>query len=218
LDGGSQSRTAVRAHTGSAIACAGNSEAGYVSGKIVKVHTKNIDYKGYTHHATQATAVDPRHEISSDKSDHVALHKGAGAAQDGLMPASACSAQCEDRSFNASARGVCRPARRSPHPGSRRRAPIRRFAEISAVWQGSACSGVGRQGDRSSLAAGTWWSPACFARFAEHSMAQRLLSRLRRLHVERGIRSRPGPAVDAGEQSAHRNSVRRRFGGAVIAR
>jgi hypothetical protein len=48
-----------------------------VSGKIVKVHTKNIDYKGYTHHATHATAVDPRHEISSDKSDHAAMHKGA---------------------------------------------------------------------------------------------------------------------------------------------
>ena len=51
-----------------------NSEAGHVSGKIVKVHTKNIDYKGYRHHAT---ADDPQYEISSDKSDHVAMHKGA---------------------------------------------------------------------------------------------------------------------------------------------
>ena len=51
-----------------------NSEAGHVSGKIVKVHTKNIDYKGYIHHAT---ANDPQYEISSDKSDHVAMHKGA---------------------------------------------------------------------------------------------------------------------------------------------
>ena len=28
-----------------------NSEAGRVSGKIVKVHTKDVNYKGYVHHA-----------------------------------------------------------------------------------------------------------------------------------------------------------------------
>lgn len=50
-----------------------NSEAGRVSGKIVKVHTKDLDYKGYTHHAGKD---DPQYEIKSDKSDHVALHKG----------------------------------------------------------------------------------------------------------------------------------------------
>ncbi len=50
-----------------------NSEAGHVSGKIIKVHTKNADYKGYTHHAT---ADEPQYEIKSDKSDHVAMHKG----------------------------------------------------------------------------------------------------------------------------------------------
>lgn len=50
-----------------------NSEAGRVSGVIVKVHTKNVDFKGYTHHATQD---DPQYEIKSDKTDHVALHKG----------------------------------------------------------------------------------------------------------------------------------------------
>jgi hypothetical protein len=51
-----------------------NSEAGWVSGKIVKVHTKNLDYKGYTHHASKE---EPQYEIKSDKTDHVALHKGA---------------------------------------------------------------------------------------------------------------------------------------------
>jgi len=51
-----------------------NSEAGYVSGKIIKVHTKNTDYKGYTHHATRD---DPQYEIKSDKTDHIAMHKGA---------------------------------------------------------------------------------------------------------------------------------------------
>lgn len=51
-----------------------NSEAGRVSGPIVKVHTKNFDYKGYTHHATED---EPQYEIKSDKSDHVAAHKGS---------------------------------------------------------------------------------------------------------------------------------------------
>ena len=51
-----------------------NSEAGRVSGKIVKVHTADLDYKGYTHHASKG---DPQYEIKSDKTDHVALHKGA---------------------------------------------------------------------------------------------------------------------------------------------
>jgi Hypervirulence associated proteins TUDOR domain len=52
-----------------------NSEAGRVSGKIVKVHTKDVNYKGYVHHASKA---EPQYEIKSDKTDHVALHK-AGA-------------------------------------------------------------------------------------------------------------------------------------------
>jgi hypothetical protein len=50
-----------------------NSEAGLVSGRIVKVHTRDTDYMGYTHHAS---ADDPQYEIKSDKSDHVAMHKG----------------------------------------------------------------------------------------------------------------------------------------------
>jgi hypothetical protein len=51
-----------------------NSEAGRVSGKIVTVHTEDLIYKGYTHHASKD---DPQYEIKSDKTDHVALHKGA---------------------------------------------------------------------------------------------------------------------------------------------
>ena len=50
-----------------------NSEAGRVSGHIVRVHTRDVDYKGYTHHASKD---DPQYEIKSDKTDHVALHKG----------------------------------------------------------------------------------------------------------------------------------------------
>jgi Hypervirulence associated proteins TUDOR domain len=50
-----------------------NSEAGRVSGRIVEVHRTNVDYKGYVHHASKD---DPQYEIKSDKTDHVALHKG----------------------------------------------------------------------------------------------------------------------------------------------
>jgi hypothetical protein len=51
-----------------------NSEAGRVSGTITKVHVRDIDYKGYTHHASPD---DPQYEIKSDKSDHIALHKSS---------------------------------------------------------------------------------------------------------------------------------------------
>ncbi len=51
-----------------------NSEAGRVSGEIIRIHRKDTDYKGYTHHAS---ADDPQYEIKSDKSEHVAMHKGA---------------------------------------------------------------------------------------------------------------------------------------------
>ena len=49
-----------------------NSEAGHVSGRIVKVHTENVNYKGYVHHASKE---EPQYEIKSDKTDHIALHK-----------------------------------------------------------------------------------------------------------------------------------------------
>ncbi len=50
-----------------------NSEAGRVRGRIVRVHKKDVNWKGYVHHAS---ADDPQYEIQSDKTDHVALHKG----------------------------------------------------------------------------------------------------------------------------------------------
>jgi hypothetical protein len=51
-----------------------NSEAGYVSGTIIAVHTRNVAWKGYMHHATSD---DPQYEIKSDKTDHIALHKAS---------------------------------------------------------------------------------------------------------------------------------------------
>ena len=63
-----------------------NSEAGRVRGKIVKVHRRNVNYKSYTHHASQA---EPQYEIKSDKTDHIALHKAAVLRRlDGLQSAS----------------------------------------------------------------------------------------------------------------------------------
>jgi len=43
-----------------------------VRGRILKVHTKDVNYKGYTHHATRA---EPQYEIKSDTTDHIAMHK-----------------------------------------------------------------------------------------------------------------------------------------------
>ena len=50
-----------------------NSEAGHVRGHITRVHTKDVEYKGYTHHASSE---EPQYEIKSDTTDHVAMHKG----------------------------------------------------------------------------------------------------------------------------------------------
>ncbi|MBN9345180.1 MAG: DUF2945 domain-containing protein [Devosia sp.] len=51
-----------------------NSEAGQVSGTIIAIHTNDFDYKGHTH---RASAADPQYEIRSDRTDHIAAHRGA---------------------------------------------------------------------------------------------------------------------------------------------
>lgn len=51
-----------------------NSEAGRVSGRIVKIHREDFDYKG---HLRRASRDDPQYEIKSDRTDHVAAHKEA---------------------------------------------------------------------------------------------------------------------------------------------
>ncbi len=50
-----------------------NSEAGRVRGRIIKVHIRDFDYKGHTHRASDD---EPQYEIHSDKTDHIAAHKG----------------------------------------------------------------------------------------------------------------------------------------------
>ena len=56
------------------------SEAGRVSGKITRIHSRDFDWKGYTHHAS---GDDPQYEIKSDKTDHVAVHKGSALSKIG---------------------------------------------------------------------------------------------------------------------------------------
>jgi hypothetical protein len=51
-----------------------NSEAGRVRGTIQKVVTKEIQFKGYTRHASKD---EPQYLIKSDKTDHLAMHKGS---------------------------------------------------------------------------------------------------------------------------------------------
>jgi hypothetical protein len=51
-----------------------NSEAGRVSGIIRKRISSPIEFKGYTVHASRE---EPQYLIQSDKTDHLAMHKGS---------------------------------------------------------------------------------------------------------------------------------------------
>ncbi len=51
-----------------------NSEAGRVRGTIQEIVTSPITFKGYTVHATKE---EPQYLIKSDKTDHLAMHKGS---------------------------------------------------------------------------------------------------------------------------------------------
>ena len=51
-----------------------NSEAGRVSGIIRKKITKPVQFKGYT---VRASTDEPQYLIESDKTDHMAMHKGS---------------------------------------------------------------------------------------------------------------------------------------------
>ena len=51
-----------------------NSEAGLVRGTIEKIITSEITFKGYRVHASMG---EPQYLIKSDKTDHLAMHKGS---------------------------------------------------------------------------------------------------------------------------------------------
>ncbi|HWV36607.1 MAG TPA: DUF2945 domain-containing protein [Thermomicrobiales bacterium] len=61
-----------------------NSEAGHVTAKIVKVHTRDTAYKG---HMRRCTEDEPQYEIKSDKTDHIAVHAGDTTFRDGASSA-----------------------------------------------------------------------------------------------------------------------------------
>jgi hypothetical protein len=62
---------ATRFHVGDHVEW--NSEAGMVRGTIQKVVTSEITFKGHTVHASKE---EPQYQIKSDKTDHIAMHKG----------------------------------------------------------------------------------------------------------------------------------------------
>ena len=51
-----------------------NSEAGRVRGTIKKKLISKTQFKGYTRHASKD---EPQYLIQSDKTDHLAIHKGS---------------------------------------------------------------------------------------------------------------------------------------------
>jgi hypothetical protein len=67
-----------------------NSEADHVSGTIITVHTADFDCKGHTH---RASTDDPQYEIRSDRTDHIAAHKGSALT---TIPKTSESAESKD--------------------------------------------------------------------------------------------------------------------------
>jgi hypothetical protein len=57
-----------------------NSEVGFVSGSVIKVHTSDTEYKGYRRRASKD---EPQYEIKSDRTDHIAMHKGSALSKIG---------------------------------------------------------------------------------------------------------------------------------------
>ncbi len=51
-----------------------NSEAGRVTGTIIRKVTSEIAFKSYTVHASEE---EPQYQIKSDKTEHEAMHKGS---------------------------------------------------------------------------------------------------------------------------------------------
>ena len=80
-----------------------NSEAGRVRGTIQKKVTSEITFKGYKRHASKE---EPQYIIKSDKTDHLAIHKGSAlkkikkeqqaiASVNHLTTKGECHAQCQ---------------------------------------------------------------------------------------------------------------------------
>lgn len=59
-----------------------NSEAGRIRGTIIAVHTSDFNYKDHQRHASEN---EPRYEIKSDKTDHVAALNGSAPRRIGAV-------------------------------------------------------------------------------------------------------------------------------------
>ncbi len=49
-----------------------NSEAGYVTGKVVRIHTRDTEFKG---RQRRSSPEEPQYEVRSDKTGATAMHK-----------------------------------------------------------------------------------------------------------------------------------------------
>ncbi|WP_449433632.1 DUF2945 domain-containing protein [Pseudomonas putida] len=49
-----------------------NSEAGIIHGSVVKVHTRDVEFRGRLRHCSKQ---EPQYEVRSDKTGHLAMHK-----------------------------------------------------------------------------------------------------------------------------------------------
>lgn len=51
-----------------------NSEAGQILGTVTQVHTEDVEFKG---RMRRCSPDDPQYEVESDKTGHLAMHKGS---------------------------------------------------------------------------------------------------------------------------------------------
>jgi hypothetical protein len=79
-----------------------NSEAGRVRGRIIRKVTSEITFKGYRRHASKE---EPQYLIKSERTDHVAIHKGAALRK--------LAAGASSRSRPAKSQARRKPRRRS---------------------------------------------------------------------------------------------------------
>ena len=56
-----------------------NSEAGVIHGKVTKVHTRDVEFRGRQRHCSPEQ---PQHEVESEKTGHLAMHREDALARD----------------------------------------------------------------------------------------------------------------------------------------
>ncbi len=96
-----------------------NSEAGLVRGTIVRIHTGDFDYKGYTHYAGPDA---PQYEIKSGKTDHIAGAQGFSAHEAERLKGPAAATQPKEGDDDrppsiGHANGGSGPSQRRADPG-----------------------------------------------------------------------------------------------------